>query len=114
MTKKNLYLVCTILGAIIPWSVLVMQYSAQEPIAGMVGYLFVNAYSAAFTADLLFSILVFVFFVIYETQRLNMKNAGLFILATLVGLSFALPLFLYFREQKMEERNTQAGRQENT
>jgi uncharacterized membrane protein YqjE len=105
MTKKNLYLVCTILGAIIPWSVLISQYSAQEPIADMFGYLFVNAYSAAFTADLLFSILVFVFFVIHETQRLNMKNAGLFIFATLVGLSFALPLFLYFREKKIQAGN---------
>ncbi len=103
MTKKNLYLVCTILGAIIPWSVLISQYNANEPIGGMFGYLFVNAYSGAFTADLLVSVVVFVFFVLFETQRLKMKNSWLFILAILIGLSFALPLFLYFRERTLEQ-----------
>ena len=106
MTKKNLYLSCTILGAIIPWSVLISQYNAQEPITGIFGYLFVNAYAGAFTADLLFSILVFVIFVFHETQRLNMKNSWLFVLAILVGLSFALPLFLYFRERALQPQNT--------
>lgn len=103
MMKKNIYLVCTILGAIIPWSVLISRFNAQEPITGMLGFLFVNAYSAAFTADLLFSIIVFIFFVVHETRRLNMRNAGLFILATLIGLSFALPLFHYFRENHLEK-----------
>ncbi|MFN8385440.1 MAG: DUF2834 domain-containing protein [Anaerolineales bacterium] len=106
MTKKNLYLICTILGAIIPWSVLISQYNVQEPITGMFGYLFVNAYSAGFTADLLISVMVFVFFVLFETQRLNMKNSWLFVLAILVGLSFALPLFLYFRERALQPQNT--------
>lgn len=102
--KKNVYLVCTILGAILPWSVLISQFNAEQPVVGMFGFLFANAYSAAFTADLLFSIIAFIIFVGYETQRWNMKNAWLFIFATLVGLSFALPLFLYFREQKLEKR----------
>jgi len=101
--KKNIYLICTILGAIIPWSILISRFTAQEPIAGIFGFLFVNAYSASFTADLTVAIIVFIFFVIHETQKLKMKNAWLHILATLGGLSFALPLFLYFREQKLEQ-----------
>jgi len=104
--KKNIYLVCTILGTIIPWSILISRFTAQEPIAGIFGFLFVNAYSASFTADLTVAVIVFIFFVVHETRRLNMRNTGLFILATLVGLSFALPLFLYFREQKLEQRIT--------
>lgn len=104
--KKNVYLICTILGAIIPWSILISKFSAQEPISGIFGFLFVNAYSASFTADLVVSIIVFWFFVIHETQKLKMKNAWLYILAILFGLSFALPLFLYFREQKLEKLNT--------
>ena len=103
--KKNLYLVCTILGLIIPWSILISRFNSQEPIAGIFGFLFVNAYSASFTADLVFSIIVFWIFVILETQRLKMKNSWLYILASLtVGLSFSLPLFLFFRERQLEAK----------
>jgi hypothetical protein len=46
---------------------------------------------------------VFWVFVFVEASRLEMKNPWLYLLATLlVGLSFALPLFLYFRERKLE------------
>lgn len=100
--KKNVYLICTIPGFIIPWSILISQSNPQEPITGIFNFLFVNAYSASFTADLIVSIIVFWIFVFYETQRLNMKNAGLYILASLtIGLSFSLPLFLYFREHQL-------------
>ena len=102
MMKKNIYLICAILGAIIPWSVLISRFNAQEPITGIFGFLFVNAYSASFTADLTIAVIVFIFFVIHETQKLKMKNAGLYILANLIGLSFALPLFLYAREKYLE------------
>jgi hypothetical protein len=38
-----------------------------------------------------------------EANKLQMKNSWLYLLASLlVGLSFALPLFLYFRARKME------------
>jgi len=105
MTKKNIYLTCAVLGPIIPWSVLIARFSAREPITGIFGFLFVNAYSAAFTADLVVSIFVFWIFVIHETQKTNMKNAWLYILASLtVGFCFALPLFLYFRERHLENK----------
>jgi hypothetical protein len=40
-----------------------------------------------------------------EANKLEMKNWWLYILASLVvGLSFALPLFLYFRERKFESK----------
>ena len=104
--KKNIYLISAVLGAIIPWGILISRFSAQEPIANLFGFLFVNAYSASFTADLTFAIIAFIFFVMHETQRQKMKNAWLYILVTFIGLSFALPLFLYFREQKLEQLKT--------
>ena len=108
--KKNVYLICTILGLIIPWSILISRFTAQEPIAGLFGFLFVNAYSASFTADLVLSIIVFWFFVIHESQKFNMKNAWLYILASLtVGLSFTLPLFLFFRERQLESKSEIGG-----
>ena len=103
--KKNVYLICTILGLIIPWSILISLFNAQEPIVSIFNFLLANAYSASFTADLVVSIIVFWFFVIHETQKLNMKNAWLYILASLtVGLSFTLPLFLFFRERQLESK----------
>jgi len=38
-----------------------------------------------------------------EANKLQMKNSWVYLLASfLVGLSFALPLFLYFRERQLE------------
>ena len=42
-------------------------------------------------------------FLYRESQRYEVRNWWAFILATLVvGPSFALPLFLYFRESRIE------------
>ena len=103
--KKNLYLLCAILGLLISWSILLSRYSAHEPLGAMFGLLFANAYTAAFTTDLLFSIFVFWIFVWNEAHRLGMKNAWLYLLcAPFLGLAFTLPLLLYFREQERMNR----------
>ena len=100
--KKNLYLLCAILGLIIPWSILISRFSAQEPLSMMFSLLFANAHTGSVTADLALSIFVFWIFVWNETHRLNMRNAALFMLSSaFIGLAFTLPLFLYFREQKI-------------
>jgi hypothetical protein len=55
--------------------------------------------------DLTISVIVFWIFMFFETNKLQMKNPWMYVLATLlVGLSFALPLFLYFRERKLEPK----------
>jgi hypothetical protein len=65
----------------------------------------INPVSIAFTVDLILSIVVFWFYLFAEANRLQMKNAWLYVLASLtIGLSFALPLFLYFRERQLESR----------
>ena len=52
--------------------------------------------------DLLISVIVFWFFLVTEAKKLNMKNIWVYFVAIfLVGLSFALPLFLYFLEMKI-------------
>jgi hypothetical protein len=54
-------------------------------------------------ADLVISAMVFFTFVYIEGRRLNMKRLWVFVPATLfVGLSFGLPLFLYFRAKHIE------------
>jgi len=69
----------------------------------LVGQLFANNISAFFAVDLIISVIVFWFYMVAEANKLQMKNWWLYLLASLaVGLSFALPLFLYFRERKLQ------------
>jgi hypothetical protein len=103
MSRKNIFLILAIIGFIAPYyfflqvrgfdlNALLQQFSASTILSGV-------------TMDLLISVLVFWFFMFTEANRLQMKNPWLYLLATLlVGLSFALPLFLYFRERKLESR----------
>jgi hypothetical protein len=96
-----LYLILALLGAILPLSQLV-------PFLGMYGFdvpllfrqLFQTHASAFFGLDVIVSSVVLWLFVFHEGRRLRMKNLWLYILCNLlVGVSLALPLFLFFRER---------------
>ncbi len=101
MNRKNIFLVLTVIGFIAPYyfflqvhdfdlNALFQQFAASKILSGT-------------AMDLLVSVIVFWFFMFTEARKLNMKSAWVYLLATLlVGLSFALPLFLYFRERKLE------------
>jgi phosphoglycerol transferase MdoB-like AlkP superfamily enzyme len=102
--KKNIYLVLLLLGLLIPYYFLFKFLSSNGlNISLLVQQLFANDISTFFAVDLVISILVFWIYMFAEANKLQMKNSWLYLLASLlVGLSFALPLFLYFRERKME------------
>jgi hypothetical protein len=101
MSRKNIFLILAILGFIAPYyfflqvrgfdlNALLQQFAASKVLSGT-------------AMDLLISVIVFWFFMFTEANKLQMKNPWVYFLATLlVGLSFALPLFLYFRERKLE------------
>ena len=103
MNRKTIFLVLTIIGFIAPYyfflqvhefdlNALFQQFIASKMLSGV-------------AMDLLVSVIVFWFFLFTEAKKLNMRNAWVYPLATLlVGLSFALPLFLYFRERKLENK----------
>jgi hypothetical protein len=101
--RKNIYLIFALLGLLIPYYFLVKFLSTSGfDIPVLVAQLFANNISAFFAIDLVISILVFWVWMVNEANKLRMKNWWLYILASLtVGLSFALPLFLYFREGKL-------------
>ena len=106
MTRKNIFLVLAILGFIAPYFffVQVPPESALD-IPALLQPLFANNFMKGVAMDLTVSVIVFWTFVFVEGSRLQMKNLWVYLLATLmVGLSFALPLFLYFRERKLETR----------
>jgi hypothetical protein len=104
MTRKNIFLALAILGFIAPYFffVQVPPESALD-IPALLQPLFANNFMKGVAMDLTVSVIAFWTFAFVEASRLQMKNPWVYLLATLmVGLSFALPLFLYFRERKLE------------
>jgi hypothetical protein len=66
--------------------------------------LFGNRVSAFFAADVLVSGVVLIVFINSENSRLRAREKWLPIIALLtVGVSLALPLFLYLRELRVED-----------
>ena len=104
--KKNIYLVFALIGLFAPYYFLLQFLSANGfNIPLLIEQLFANQISTFFAVDLIISIVIFWIYMIAEAIKLQMKNWWLYVLASLtVGLSFALPLFLYFREHKLENQ----------
>ena len=101
MVMQIIYLVLAILGFALP-------YSQVIPFIATHGFdlplfwsqLFANRISTGFAFDLFVSSAVFWVFISKEGTRLQMKLLWLYIVGSLViGLSFALPLFLLMRSR---------------
>ena len=106
MTKKNIFLILAIVGFLAPYYFFV-QVPPEDVtnIPALIQPLFANNFMKGLAMDLMISVLALWTYIVVEGNRLQMKNLWVYPLATLlVGLSFALPLFLYFRERKLEER----------
>ncbi len=101
---KNIYLVLAIAGFIAPYYFfLQIPPENLSDLPALIQPLFANNFMRGLTMDLTVAAITFGVFVFAEANRLQMKTPWLYLLAAvLVGLSFALPLFLYFRETKLE------------
>jgi Terpene cyclase DEP1 len=106
MNNKNLYLLLSLIGLVLPYWFFFNFLSANGLNASLlVQQLFANSISTFFAVDLIISTIVFWIYMVREAINLQMKNWWLYILASLtVGLSFGLPLFLYFRERQLESK----------
>lgn len=96
---KNIYLLLAILGGIIPY-LFFFQFIQIEGlnIPLFVESLFVNGAAGGFSADLLFTSFVFWLFMFVESKKSNTPKPYLFIVLNLtIGLSCALPAYLYER-----------------
>ena len=103
MTKR-LYLFGAIIGTVLPYAFLI-SFFVQHGIdfSLFVQQMTANPIARMFTVDLFISSFVFWVFLFSEGRRLEMGNLWLYVvLNLLVGLSLALPLFLYFREDAVE------------
>ena len=106
MTKKQVYLILAIIGFIVPYYFF-LQLTAENGfnLSLLIQPFFANAFMKGAAMDLTISVIVFWVYALAEANRLQMKNSWVYVLATLlVGLSFALPLFLYFRERTLETK----------
>ena len=98
-----LYLIGAILGTVLPLSQFfrfVAQNGFDLPL--FFTQLFANPVSAFFGVDVIVSSLVLWLFVFSEGRRRGMKYLWLYVLCNLtVGVSLALPLFLFVRERTL-------------
>jgi hypothetical protein len=111
MKPKAIYLVLCFVGALLPyWQFVpwVVAHGMNLPL--FVRELFVNRISAFFGIDLLVSAVVLAVFMRVESGRIQIHQRWLPIVAMLlVGVSLALPMFLYMREIRLEHLKSPDG-----
>ena len=107
---QTLYLLAAILGAALPLSQLIPFLKTHGlNLTLFFTLLFSNNVSGFFGMDVVVSSLVLWIFVFSEGRRLGMRHLWLYVVCNLVvGVSLALPLFLWFRERTLD-LNTQRG-----
>jgi hypothetical protein len=104
VNRKNIYLFLCFLGAAIPYSQFIPWIMENGLHLGLlVRQLFANRISAFFGLDVLVSSAVLLMFMRVEGRQLRMRFRWLPIAGLCaVGVSLALPLFLYLRERALE------------
>jgi hypothetical protein len=104
MKLKFIYLALAVIGLILPlyqFMKFLMKYGFN--LRYMIELVAANYISRFLVLDLMIAAFVFLILAVVEGRRAQMKNLWIYFLTTLcVGLSFSLPLFLYFREIKKE------------
>ena len=102
---KNIYLIASIIGAFIPLYFIVgfIEINGLN-LPLFLTELFQSKPSATFSSDLLICSFVFWLFMFNDKKGRKMPNILVFIgLNLFIGLSSALPLYLYFRESSQQK-----------
>lgn len=105
MKLKTVYLVLCILGVLLPyWQFIPWVAANGLNMALFFQQLFANRISAFFGMDVIVSAIALMVFVRSEDSRLSLRAKWLPLAAVLtVGVSLALPLFLFMRERRLEQ-----------
>jgi len=100
LSRKWLYLALALLGTVIPWLFFANFISTEGfDIPLFARSLFVNGAAGGFSADVLIALLTFWIWSFYDARKHNVKHWWAVVPAGFcVGLSLALPLYLFFRE----------------
>ena len=104
MSRKHVYLFLAVIGFIIPYYFLISFLMAHGFDARLIfRQVFGTLMSTFFAVDLIVSSVVFMVYLEQEGKRRSMKYRWIYLIALLtVGLSLALPLFLFVREAHLE------------
>jgi Terpene cyclase DEP1 len=105
MKLKTIYLGLCLVGFALPyWQFIPWVAANGLNVTMLVQQLFANRISSFFALDVLISSVVVGVFVGADSARLKINTRGLPLIALLtVGVSLALPLYLYMRELKLEK-----------
>jgi len=100
MQPRHFYLVCCLLGLVLPYAQFVpwlLEHGLN--VALLVRELFANRISAFFAMDVIVSAIVLIWFIQSEGKRSRVPLLWLPTVGTLlVGVSFGFPLFLFLRQ----------------
>ena len=107
---KRLYLLLTAAGLVLPYYFFIsflLEHGLDLPL--LIEQLFANDISTFFAVDLLITAVVFLSFSFREARRHQMRFWWAYLVATLaVGPSFSFPLFLFFRQSRLESPTSEA------
>jgi hypothetical protein len=108
---KTLYLILCIVGVVLPyWQFLPWLATNGTNFPLFFHQLFANRVSAFFGIDVVVSAVALMIFVRAERLQLSAAARWLPLIAVLtVGVSLALPLFLYLRERKLPDAGPRAA-----
>jgi hypothetical protein len=99
---QRFYFVAACIGAIAPYATYFGFLAAVPGSSGALSLAWGTPIAAATLMDFSISCLVFWPFMFAEAKRLKLSAPWLFIVANcVIGLSFALPAFLYIRERAL-------------
>lgn len=105
MKLKYVFLLLAILGVFYTWYYNILYFQSVEN-ASFIGFMQdaqINFAGKSFGADLTVVVLTFFVFLTTESLRLKIKYWWLLIpLTFLIAVAFTFPLFLYFRQQKLD------------
>jgi hypothetical protein len=101
---RKVYLLLAIIGFVLPYYFFISFLVENSlDLQLLFSQLFANNISTFFAVDLIITALVFLLFLSQEAPRYQMANWWAYVVAALlVGPSFALPLFPYFREARIQ------------
>jgi hypothetical protein len=104
MKTRHFYLVCCVLGLVLPYSQFVpwlLEHGLNVTL--FLRELFANRISAFFAMDVIVSAIVLIWFVQNEGNRLRVRFLWFPTVGTLVvGVSFGFPLFLFLRQRTLD------------
>ena len=102
---KHLYLSAAIVGAVVPYLFFLGVFHDQlVPISGFLGAVFANTWAGGFGADLIIASGVFWTFMFRAARHEEAPAPWLYIVLNLtIGLSCALPAYLYAVERRRED-----------